>query len=320
MLRGACALIASAMLTTSCGPRDLSPSSPVSEGTVAMSDGMHIKYRTYGAGSDTVVVVHGGPGLHMRYLVRRFAPLTKGHVLLFYDQRGRGESDPPRSDADWALDRDARDLRELFDHFKLQHAAVIADGAGAWPVTRFMIENGLRVSRLAILTPPQTSMAQNGLFALGYGDQTRFEKYLAAMGAGHDSTDTLPFCRDYWFSYLSPARVGDSTVIARGAADVCDAAPAVLRRAQKVIPPYFSSIGDRDFATDMKSITSPTLLIWGTQVPFYNDIAGIWRTQIPESRKFTVEGWPQFPWLHHEAAVFDALSTFLSGRFPAGAT
>ena len=56
-------------------------------------DGAALFYRMVGAGPDVLVMIHGGPGMDMGYMVPDFGPLAEHHRLLFYDQRGGGRSE-----------------------------------------------------------------------------------------------------------------------------------------------------------------------------------------------------------------------------------
>src|SRR5262245_33707918 len=77
-------------------------------------------YRVLGAGPDTVVVLHGGPGFHHGYLVPALQPLAERHTLIFYDQRGRGRSDWPADSTQLpTADLDVADLEALRAHFRL---------------------------------------------------------------------------------------------------------------------------------------------------------------------------------------------------------
>lgn len=47
--------------------------------------------RTLGQGKP-LIVVHGGPGLTQDYLLSELQPLAETNFLIFYDQRGCGQS------------------------------------------------------------------------------------------------------------------------------------------------------------------------------------------------------------------------------------
>lgn len=47
----------------------------------------------YGSGSPVVIVLHGGPGVEHSYLVPEWRQLEESSTVVFYDQRGCGESE-----------------------------------------------------------------------------------------------------------------------------------------------------------------------------------------------------------------------------------
>lgn len=61
------------------------------------SDGARLHYRGFGAGPDTLVVVHGFQGNSSAYLAPDLLPLAQARTLVVYDQRGSGR--PIRSPA-----------------------------------------------------------------------------------------------------------------------------------------------------------------------------------------------------------------------------
>ena len=82
-----------AVLLSAC--RATSPPAPgahPTEGRVP-GDGAALFYRMVGTGPDVLVMIHGGPGMDMGYMVPDFGPLAERHRLLFYDQRGGGRSE-----------------------------------------------------------------------------------------------------------------------------------------------------------------------------------------------------------------------------------
>ena len=87
-------LFTGALLLSACaGSGRATPSEALpDEGWVASQDGTELFYRIVGEGTDTVVVLHGGPGFTMHSVMDDFAPLAESHALLFFDQRGAGGS------------------------------------------------------------------------------------------------------------------------------------------------------------------------------------------------------------------------------------
>ena len=55
-------------------------------GNLVGADGVQLFYRFEGHGSDTVMMLHGGPGLNLEGLRPDLAPLAQHHALLYFDR------------------------------------------------------------------------------------------------------------------------------------------------------------------------------------------------------------------------------------------
>ena len=85
-------------------------SSPGSDGSVRP---VRVGYRQLGSGSPVVVLIHGGLGVADRQMLPAFASLTRtGLRLVYYDQRGVGDSPAPADD-DYSPDAYVADLEAL---------------------------------------------------------------------------------------------------------------------------------------------------------------------------------------------------------------
>lgn len=76
------------LVAAACG----GTTSPPDEVYLAGAEGAEIHYRVLGTGTDTVVIVHGGPGAGMETELPDWRPLAEHFALVFYDQRGGGRS------------------------------------------------------------------------------------------------------------------------------------------------------------------------------------------------------------------------------------
>ena len=105
------------LLGSSTGP--LAAQTRYTEGFVDAGKGVRLFYRLVGTGRDTLVIVHGGPGLNFDYFGHELDPLaSQGHALLFYDQRGAGRSTLVHDSAGLQAPRFADDLEAVRRHFK----------------------------------------------------------------------------------------------------------------------------------------------------------------------------------------------------------
>ncbi|MBW7933088.1 MAG: proline iminopeptidase, partial [Gemmatimonadaceae bacterium] len=63
------------------------PAQAPTTGYVRTPDGAQLFYRVEGRGGDTLIAIHGGPGVDLESIAGDFAPLAQRHVVIFYDQR-----------------------------------------------------------------------------------------------------------------------------------------------------------------------------------------------------------------------------------------
>src|SRR5436190_17390617 len=83
-------------------------------GYVTVSDGARLYYKTSGhpgPGVDTLIAIHGGPGLDLGTIYNDLALMFGDrHVVIYYDQRGGGRSDLPADTTRLFAARQIQDL------------------------------------------------------------------------------------------------------------------------------------------------------------------------------------------------------------------
>jgi proline iminopeptidase len=111
-------------------------------------------YRFIGTGSDVLVVIHGGPGMDMGYMVPDFQPLAERHQLLFYDQRGGGRSELLPDDAAlYTMACHVADLEALRHHFGLERLTLVAHSFGPAIAASYAMAHPDRVARMVFIGP-----------------------------------------------------------------------------------------------------------------------------------------------------------------------
>src|ERR1700704_5600266 len=117
-------------------------------------DGAALFYRVVGTGPDVLVMIHGGPGMDMGYMVPDFGPLAERHKLLFYDQRGGGRSGLLRDDATlYTMAHHVADLEALRRHFGLERMTLVAHSFGPAIAASYAIAHPERVARMIFMCP-----------------------------------------------------------------------------------------------------------------------------------------------------------------------
>jgi len=102
---------------------------PESDGFVNV-DNTKLYYSTIGSG-DTLVVLHGGPGLSHKYLKPQLdSLLSPKFTLLYYDQRGSGWSEGAKDSLNLNMRTYISDLDQIKNHFKISKLNLVGHSFG----------------------------------------------------------------------------------------------------------------------------------------------------------------------------------------------
>ena len=123
--------------------------------------GVRLFVRRVGAG-EPVVVLHGGPGAHHDYLRPGFDGLAVGRELLYYDQRGGGQSAVSREvPVGWT--EQVEDLEALREHWGIERLTLAGYSWGGLLALLYAVGRPERVARLALVSPaPAWRAAREG--------------------------------------------------------------------------------------------------------------------------------------------------------------
>lgn len=113
-------------------------------------------YRELGRGRP-MMVLHGGPDFDHRYLLPEMDRLSEAYRLIYYDQRGRGQSADGVRREDVTLASEIEDLDALRQYFRLETVAVAGHSWGGLLAMVYAIQYPGRVSHLILMnTAPAT--------------------------------------------------------------------------------------------------------------------------------------------------------------------
>jgi proline iminopeptidase len=113
--------------------------------------GVSILERRIGSGPPTVVL-HGGPGAHHDYLLPGFDALAHNRELIYYDQRGGGQS-PVSRDTPVGWREQVADLEELRRQWEFERISLLGYSWGGLLALLYATEFPQRVARLALVSP-----------------------------------------------------------------------------------------------------------------------------------------------------------------------
>jgi proline iminopeptidase len=113
--------------------------------------GVNIFERRIGSGPPSVVL-HGGPGAHHDYLLPGFDALARNRELIYYDQRGGGQS-PVSRETPVGWREQVADLEELRRQWGMEQLTLVGYSWGGLLAQLYATEFPRRVGRLALVSP-----------------------------------------------------------------------------------------------------------------------------------------------------------------------
>jgi proline iminopeptidase len=293
-----------------------------SEGFAFLHSGLHLYYRVLGSeveGGETLVVPNAN------WLAELLVPLAERRRLILYDPRGRGRSSAVTDGKKLSLEADVGDLEAVRRYFSLDRMALLGASYHAAVTALYALEHPEKVERLLLVSPitprcpgewaqelptPESLIAPPGIVRL---EELRRE--------GVDRSDPVAFCRA-WFNYfLLPAMMGEISAASRFPLD--DVCGFPNEWPQTTMPLYFRHIlpkmGRWDFRPRLAALTTPLLVVQGTDDVVPVEASRDWAAHAVEARFLAVDGAGHHPYIERPKAFFPAAESFLDGHWPAAA-
>jgi proline iminopeptidase len=306
-----------AMALLACGGAPPSSTAPREPEGLIEGDGAKLFYRMVGAGPDVLVMIHGGPGMDMGYMVPDFAPLAAHHRLLFYDQRGGGRSEHLRDDpALFTMAHHVADLEALRVRFGLERMTLVAHSFGPAIAASYAMAHPDRVARMIFIgpVPPRGGSAlwtryganiDSRLTADERAEMARLEPELVS------GADPVAACRAYWAIGLKP-RLAEPARAHRVTGDFCGAGADAIRSGMGIAGPHTqSALGEWDFRPGLAQVHAPTLILHneGDAIPMA--LVQDWATALPNAKLVRLPGGSHFPYVEQPEVVWPAIEDFL---------
>jgi proline iminopeptidase len=296
------------------------------EGYLASTDGARLFYRVAGQGRDTLIAIHGGPGVDLESIYKDFEPLFARHVVIFYDQRGAGRSELPADTTRLFFPQQLRDLDAVRRHFHLGKVTLVAHSYGPMLAASYAIAYPEQVRRLVLMgpVPPRRGdfwkrFAQNVAPRMDSAQRAKLAS--ANRRLADTSADTRQACRDYWAMAMIPRLADPARTLPLIKSDLCAAPPAGIRYGLTVTNRVvMGSIGDWDLRPELARLPVPTLVVHGEQEAIPMDLVEEWVTSLPNARLLRVPNAAHFAYAERPDIVWPAVEAFLAGGWPANAT
>ncbi|MEP6619557.1 MAG: alpha/beta hydrolase [bacterium] len=289
----------------------------IKDGFVTTPDGARLHYIVEGSGKDTIIAIHGGPGVDLESIRGDFTPLTRNHGVIFYDQRGTGGSTLPSDTTRLTATQQVQDLESIRAHFKVEHVMLVAHSYGPLLAATYAIAHPDRVRSMVFFgpVPPRrgdfwTRFGQS--FATKIDSASRRRMSDANKRMNDPKADQRQGCRDYWAEAVRPRLAEPDRTRPLIKSDFCAASPQAiafgLTTTNRVV---MGSYGDWDIRQALKAVRAPTLVVHGEQESIPMDLVEEWVTALPNARLVKVPRAAHFTYLERPEIVWPAVDAFL---------
>lgn len=296
---------------------------PSEDGHLPGAAGARLHYRVLGTGSDTVVVLHGGPGAGINSVLTDFAPLADRFTVVFFDQRGGGRSTLPADITLLHARYFVADLEAVRRHFNLERLALVTHSFGSIVAARYAREHPDRIERLVLhgaTGPLRTEAARIARAAPPSPDTALSNRASALLRSLLQGTaeDPLATCEAY-------EAIGRKLAEARGEptgweGTTCAAPPEAVRYYYRHTAQFApSTFGDWDFTSGLEHLAAPVLVVHGARDTAALPAQRAWAEAVPNGRLLLVPRAGKGAIADRPDVVVAAVTTFLGGEWPAGA-
>jgi len=286
-------------------------------GWVTTSDSARIYYRIIGHAADTIIAIHGGPGIDQESIFGDFRVLGEHHTVIFYDQRGGGRSTLPTDTTTLVVKRQIQDLDELRQHFGLKRVTLIAHSYGPLLAASYAIAHPENVKRMVFFGPIPP---RRGEFFSVYGknlnarlDSTQRAKMREASREMTSATgDTKKGCSEYWAIATRPRLAEPDRTMPLLKSDIC-AGPAAGIRYGNVTSNHIimGSYGDWDLRPQLRTLQIPLLVVHGEEETIPMNLVEEWVTSLPNARLFKVPHAAHYTFAERPEIVWPEVEKFL---------
>lgn len=312
----ACVLSSATVTAAQRAPR-------ATEGFVTTPDSARLFYRLVGNARDTIIAIHGGPGVDLESIYGDFLPLAARHTVIFYDQRGTGRSTLPRDSTSLTATQQVRDLDAVRRHFRLTRVTLVAHSYGPLLAATYAIAHPTVVSRMVFFgpVPPRRGDFWQRFGAAMNTRMTADERRALAIAnralgdtTGGDAA-VRQGCRDYWAIAMGPRLAEPARGRALIKADLCASDVRGIRYGlTRTNGAVMGSYGDWDLRAALASVPAPTLIVHGEQEAIPMDLVEAWATALPHATLLRVPRAAHFAYAERPELVWPAVERFLAQR------
>lgn len=269
-----------------------------------------------------MIVLHGGPDFDHRYLLPDLDRLADAYHLVYYDQRGRGQSADGVRAEDVSLASDVDDVERVRRYFHLDSVIVVGHSWGTVLALEYALRYPSHISRLVLMNPAPASASDYGVLRAAYIRQLgpafdRERAMIASDAYKNGNPDTVTARYRIHFSHAVAHDADyEKLMAAMQGAFIAQGSEGILKsRAveNRLMADSWSSPG-YDLLPRVRGLTIPTLVIAGDRDFIPAEIAAHIAGALPAVRLVTLRDCGHFSYLECPADLRRTIDDFVGQR------
>src|SRR5687767_2971884 len=267
-------------------------------------------------GAPRLLVLHGGPGAHHDYLLPQMLALAAKYELIFYDQRGGGQSKTEdRSPITW--ETHVADLALVAGELAGEPLSIVGYSWGGLLGLLYAVEAierrgeaGPIPARLVLIDPAPVTRPFRARFESNFSERQasasvlRLREELAQSGLRERDPEAFrqrAFELSVAGYFADPRRARDLTPF------------RVIGRVQQQV---WESLGDFDLLQRVEQVDCPVLILHGRHDPIPLEASEALSRALPDARLVVLEHSGHVPYVEAPDALFSAIERFLGETAP----
>ena len=270
------------------------------------TSGLH--HHAEGSG-DPIIVVHGGPGLGSDYIAPHLKELSKTNKVIYYDQRNSGQSPLDLDSTKISLSGFIEDIDLIRKHYKEDKVAILAHSWGGLLGMKYTLQYPEKVSHLILVS---SNAADNTL-----NDQAN--RKLANQMSADDIEARTKIMRTEAFNTQNPKAyeelmsIGFSYQFAdRNLVDKLELQlPDDFGKKSQQLGYLYKDLSSYNFTESLKSLETPTLLLYGLKDPLTPFALNSLSQVIPNHTIKAISDAGHFPFIEKPVETISAIRSFI---------
>lgn len=265
-----------------------------------------------------IIVLHGGPDFDHCYLLPDLDRLADAFRLIYYDQRGRGKSADQVLPEEVTLTSEIEDLDKVRWHFRMESTNLLGHSWGAVLALEYALRHPERVSHLILMNPAPASAGDVAVFRKAYlqklgTDMDRQREIVASAAYREGDPEAVAArYRIHFKSALQRPEDYEKLMTTMKAGFISQGKEGILkaRAVEDRLMRDTWELDGYDLLPKLKTLSIPTLVIYGDHDFIPSEIAEHIARAIPKAQLVTLRNCGHFAYLECPGAVRNAFNEF----------